>query len=141
MPPSPPPSQSIATALIYLVEDDGGVREAIRTFLEANGRRVEAYPSAEAFLQAHHSGDKGCLLLDVRMPGMSGLELLQHLKAEVRSLPVIMITGHGDIQMAAQAVSAGAVDFLTKPISGKQLLAAIDRALEQAADLTTVSGG
>ena len=124
---------------IFVVDDDSTVREALRELLEADGRTVEAFDSCEAFLDVFRDGRQGCLVVDARMPGMDGLELLRRLKGERHRLPAIMITGHGDVPMAVQAMKAGAVDFIEKPIGYKELLAAVGRALEQAGDTAKAS--
>ena len=124
---------------IFVVDDDRTLREALRDLLAADGRTVEIYDSCEAFLDVYRPGRPGCLIVDARMPGMDGLELLQRLQVERRRLPAIMITGHGDVPMAVRAMKAGAVDFIEKPIGYKELLATIDRALEQAGDTVKAS--
>jgi two-component system, chemotaxis family, CheB/CheR fusion protein len=124
---------------IFVVDDDSTVREALRDLLEADGRAVEIYDSCEAFLDIYRPGRRGCLVVDARMPGMGGLELLQRLQGERHRLPAIMITGHGDVPMAVQAMKAGAVDFIEKPIGHKELLTTIERALEQAGDTAKAS--
>ena len=124
---------------IFVIDDDSAVREALRDLLEADGRTVEIYDSCEAFLDTYRSGRKGCLVVDARMPGMSGLELLHWLKRERHQLPAIMITGHGDVPMAIQAMKAGAADFIEKPVGYRELLASVERALEQAGDSAKAS--
>jgi two-component system CheB/CheR fusion protein len=124
---------------IFVVDDDRTVREALRDLLEADGRTVEAFDSCQAFLDIYRPGRQGCLVVDARMPGMDGLELLQRLKDQRNRLPAIMITGHGDVAMAVQAMKAGAVDFIEKPIGYKELLASVERALEQAGDTAKAS--
>jgi two-component system, chemotaxis family, CheB/CheR fusion protein len=124
---------------IFVIDDDSTVREALRDLLEADGRAVEAFESCEAFLDIYRPGRRGCLVVDARMPGMDGLELLQRLQSERHRLPAIMITGHGDVPMAVQAMKAGAVDFIEKPIGHKELLATIERTLEQAGDTAKAS--
>jgi len=123
----PPPT-------IFVVDDDSGVREALRDLLQQDGRAVEIYASSEAFLDAYRAGREGCLLVDARMPGMGGLELLQRLKREGNRLPAIMITGQGDVPMAVEAMKAGAADFIEKPIGRNELFASIERALEHTRD-------
>jgi len=125
--------------MIFVVDDDSTVREALRELLEANGMTVEAFDSCEAFLDVYRPGQQGCLVVDARMPGMGGLELLQRLKGEPHRLPAIMITGHGDVPMAVRAMKAGAADFIEKPIGYKELLDAVGRALEQAGDTAKLS--
>ena len=124
---------------IFVVDDDQTVRETLRDLLVAHGRTVEAYESGEAFLAAYRSGQRGCLLVDAQLPGMSGLELLQRIKDDRHHLPAIMITGHGDVAMAVQAMKAGAADFVEKPIGYRELLASVERALEQAGDTAKAS--
>ena len=115
---------------VFLIDDDNDLREAMRNLVERQGRQVEAFASGEAFLEAYRPGRKGCLLVDARLPGMGGLALLQRLKAEDHALPSIMITGYGEVATAVEAMKAGAIDFIEKPVSPDALLAAIDRALE-----------
>jgi len=124
---------------IFVIDDDRSVREALHDLLEADGRAVEIYESCEAFLAVYRAGQRGCLVVDARMPGMGGLELLQQLKGERQTLPAIMITGHGDVATAVEAMKAGAVDFIEKPIGYKELLASVERALEQAGDSAKAS--
>jgi two-component system CheB/CheR fusion protein len=137
--PQPGARADDRSSTIFVVDDDSTVREALRDLLEADGRTVEIYDSCEAFLKIYHSGRQGCLVVDARMPGMGGLELMRRLQGERSRLPAIMITGHGDVPMAVQAMKAGAVDFIEKPIGYKELLAAVDRALEQAGDTAKAS--
>jgi two-component system CheB/CheR fusion protein len=115
---------------VFLIDDDDALRETMREMIEREGRPVAAFANCEAFLEAYLPGRKGCLLVDARLPGMSGIALLQQLKAENRALPSIMITGQGDISMAVEAMKVGAIDFIEKPVSREVLLASIDRALE-----------
>jgi len=115
---------------VFLIDDDDALRETMREMIEREGRPVEAFASGEAFLEAYRPGRKGCLLVDARLPGLGGIALLQRLKAENHVLPSIMITGHGDISMAVEAMMAGAIDFIEKPASRGALLAGIDRAIE-----------
>lgn len=119
---------------IFVIDDERTVREAMRDLLEADGRRVEIFDSCEAFLEFYHPGRQGCLVVDARMPGMGGLELLQRLNSDRNRLPAIMITGHGDVPMAVEAMKAGAADFIEKPVGYQELLASIERAMEQAGD-------
>jgi len=121
-------------AKIFVVDDDDHIREAIRTVLEDDGRLVETYASCEAFLEALRPGHSACLLIDAYLPGMSGLELLQRLRDDGHHLPSIMITGNSDVPMAVEAMKAGALDFIEKPIGRDELIASIDRALELSQD-------
>jgi len=123
--------------IIHLVDDDKSVRTAIARLLRAAGYDVETYDSAGAFLLACPARSPGCILLDVRMPGPSGLDLQEALAKQDGSLPIIFLTGHGDIPMSVRAIKAGAVDFLTKPVKRDALLAAVQTALARdAADRT-----
>jgi len=115
--------------LVYVVDDDAAMRSSLKWLIESVGMRVEAYGSADEFLGCYYPARAGCLLLDVRMPGMSGLELQEHLAARHSQLPVIIITGHGDVPMAVRAMKAGAVDFIEKPFNDESLLDAIRHAL------------
>jgi two-component system CheB/CheR fusion protein len=124
---------------VFLIDDDDALRETMRDLIEREGRLVEAFPSGEAFLKAYRPGRKGCLLVDARLPGLGGLALLQLLKAEHHGLPSIMITGHGEVSMAVEAMKAGAIDFIEKPVSRDELLASIDRALELTRDSMALS--
>ena len=121
-------------AKIFVVDDDDHIREAIRVVLEDDGRVVEAYASCEAFLEAFRPGKSACLLIDAYLPGMSGLELLRKLHDDGHRLPAIMITGNSDVPMAVEAMKAGALDFIEKPIGREELIASIERALEMSQD-------
>jgi FixJ family two-component response regulator len=118
-----------STATVFVVDDDASVRRGLERLLRAAGHRVEGFALASDFLLRSEQGLRGCLLLDVRMPGVNGLELRDALAALGRDIPIIFITGHGDILMAAQARKAGAVDFLTKPFDEEVLLEAVSQAL------------
>src|SRR5208283_3738500 len=120
--------------VIFVVDDDRRVREAIRSVLEDDGRTVEDFGDCEAFLAAYRPGRESCLLVDAYLPGISGLELLQKLSEEGRLMPAVMITGNADVAMAVQAMKAGASDFIEKPIGREELLAGVDRALELSED-------
>ena len=126
-------------ATVFVVDDDDAVREALRDLLSEDGRSVEIYASSEAFLDAYQPGGEACLLVDARMPGMGGLELLHRLKRNGSRLPAIMITGQGDVPMAVEAMRAGAADFIEKPIHREELLASIEHALEHIRDSTKLS--
>ena len=116
---------------IYLVDDDADVRDALTLLLTLRGHTVEAFESAEHFLQRVSSDTAGCLITDIRMPGMSGLELQRALAERRVDIPVIVLTAHGDIDSARMALRAHAVDFLTKPFKEPDLNAAIQIALER----------
>jgi two-component system CheB/CheR fusion protein len=119
---------------VFVVDDDQAVREAMRALLEQAGRSVEIYASAGEFLQSYRPGRSGCLLVDARMPGMDGIELLDRLKAEGHSLPAIVITGYGDVPLAVRAMKAGAAGFIEKPVRPDELLASVGRVLEETRD-------
>ncbi|MCK4341119.1 MAG: response regulator transcription factor [Phycisphaerae bacterium] len=114
---------------VFVVDDDAALCEALQWLLESEGLPVKAYDSAEAFLAEYESGQPGCLVLDVRMRGMSGLELQSKLSEQDFAIPVIIITGHGDVPMAVRAVKAGALEFLEKPVHDQVLLEHIRQAL------------
>jgi two-component system CheB/CheR fusion protein len=118
---------------IFVIDDDRQAREAMGSLLTKAGYRVKSYASAQAFLGAYNADEKGCLLTDVRMPGMNGFELLAQFVAGGHQLPAIVITGQGDIATAVQAMKAGAVDFIEKPFKPEALLACIGCALQQVA--------
>jgi len=124
-------SNSGAAKTIFLVDDDPGVLKALSRVLRAEGWGVETFASAEAFLARAERPAEGCLVLDVSMPGQGGLALQQRLAAAGASLPIVFVTGHGDIPMSVQAIKAGASDFLTKPVQAQALVAAIRAAIEQ----------
>jgi len=104
-----------AEATVFVVDDDESIREALRDLLESVGLRVETFASAPEFLQSRHSDVPGCLVLDIRLPGLSGLDLQREMAVANINTPIIFITGHGDIPMTVRAMKAGAVEFLTKP--------------------------
>jgi FixJ family two-component response regulator len=118
-----------ASPLIAIVDDDESVRDALTSLLHAVGWQAEAFASAEAFLQSGQVHTTACLLLDVRLPGLSGLELQRQLRSSQAQLPIIFLTAHGTEAMRAQTLQAGAVAFFTKPFSDTALLEAIHTAL------------
>lgn len=119
------------TATVFIIDDDQDVREALQLLMESVGLQVESFTSAQEYLDQFDPQRPGCLVLDVRMPGMSGLDLQARLSAEQIHPPIIIITGHGDIPMAVRAVQAGAIGFLEKPCNDQVLLDSVHRALEQ----------
>jgi two-component system response regulator FixJ len=121
-------------ATIFIVDDDMAVRDALKLLLRSVGQAVETYASAQEFLDAYSEDRPGCLVLDIRMPGMSGLELQQKLNERHSILPIIFITGHGDVPMAVEAMQAGAVDFIQKPFRDQDLIDRINQALEKDAN-------
>lgn len=114
---------------VFVVDDDERIRDSLRWLLESAGLTVETYPGAREFLAACDPPRPGCLVLDARMPEMGGLELLDELAARGVHLPVILITGHGDAQMTARAMKAGAVDVIEKPLDDQRLLERIRQCL------------
>jgi two-component system, LuxR family, response regulator FixJ len=116
---------------VFIVDDDEAMRESLRWLISSVQLNVETYASASEFLENYHPGVSGCLVLDVRMPGMSGLELQEKLAKEQIALPVIIITGHGDVPMAVRAMKSGAVDFIQKPFNDQVLLDRIQFALDR----------
>ena len=118
-----------AEALVFVVDDDASLRASLQDLLESVGLRVAACASAQDFLRRPRPEAPSCLVLDVRLPGLSGLELQQRLAPGDLALPIIFITGHGDIPMSVQAMKAGAVDFLSKPFRDQELLDAVHQAL------------
>jgi FixJ family two-component response regulator len=123
-----------AAPLVFVVDDDSAVREALSSLIRAAGLRVETFSSAKAFLQREKPDMPACLVLDVRLPDLSGLELQRELAAKQNDIPIIFITGHGDIPMSVRAMKAGAVEFLPKPFLNKDLLDAIKVAIERNAE-------
>jgi two-component system response regulator FixJ len=121
----------LPTPTIYVVDDDEGVRNSLRFLLKSVGLSARTLASAREFLETYRPGQPGCVVLDVRMPGMSGLELQQQLNLRGATIPVIFITGHGDIPMAVEAMQHGAFDFLQKPFRDQDLIDRIQRALER----------
>lgn len=118
------------TPLIHVIDDDESIRKAVTRLLKAAGYEVQSYTTSGEFLLVDQDNRVGCIILDIRMPGPTGLELQAALKRQGNSLPIIFLTGHGDIPMSVRAMKAGAVDFLTKPVQKQELLAAVSQALE-----------
>jgi two-component system, LuxR family, response regulator FixJ len=120
-----------ADAVVHLIDDDDGVRQALSFLLTSSGFAVRVFESASAFLEAISKLQPGCIVTDVRMPGISGLELQRQLKARQVGLPVIIITGHGDVALAVEAMKAGAIDFIEKPFHDETLISAIRTAINR----------
>jgi FixJ family two-component response regulator len=116
---------------VFVVDDDASVRGALARLLDSAGYQTETFASAEGFLAQSRFDAPGCILLDVRMPGLNGLELQQALAAADRQLPIVFITGHGDVPMSVRAMKAGAEDFLPKPFDDEELLNAVAQALNK----------
>lgn len=122
-----------AQSTIYIVDDDEAVRDSLRWLLEANGYRVKCFSGGEQFLEAYDPDQVGVLIADVRMPGMSGLELQEALIERHAPLPIVFITGHGDVPMAVSTMKKGAIDFLEKPFNETDLRNIVARMLDDAA--------
>ncbi len=120
-----------AAATVFIIDDDAGMRAAIQALLKSVGLRSESFKTAEEFLRSKRSDAPGCLVLDVRLPGISGLDFQHELGVAGFTIPIIFITGHGDIPMSVKAMKSGAVEFLTKPFRDQDLLDAIRQALER----------
>lgn len=116
---------------VLIVDDDAQMRESLRNLIRSVGLRVELFASAQEFVQSPHPDAPSCLVLDVRMPGLSGLDLQKQTSETDLQIPIIFITGHGDIPMSVRAMKAGAVEFLTKPFRDQDLLDAIQEALDR----------
>lgn len=119
---------------VFVIDDDEAVRHFLRGLIASVDLRVEAYASAQEFLAAYRSSAPGCLVLDIRMPGMSGLELQQELSVRGIDLPVIVLTGHGNVQVAVHAMKAGAVDFIEKPFNNELLLDRVQTAVAESVE-------
>jgi len=117
-------------SIVYVVDDDESVREAIQSLIRSVGLHVEAFASAQDFLRSKRPDVPGCLVLDIRLPGFSGLQLQRKLADADIKIPIVFMTGHGDIPMTVKAMKAGAVEFLTKPFRDQDLLDAIQQAIE-----------
>jgi two-component system, LuxR family, response regulator FixJ len=115
--------------IIHVIDDDAAMRDSLSFLLEVNGYQPMTYDSANAFLSAATLNEPACVISDIRMPGMSGIELVRKLKAVATPWPVILITGHGDVALAVEAMKAGAIDFIEKPFDDAALLGAIQAAL------------
>src|SRR6478672_9040200 len=119
---------------VYVIDDDEAMRDSLEFLLGSADFNVTLFESAQHFLDALSGVDFGCVVSDIRMPGIDGIELLQHLKASRSSFPVLIMTGHGDVPLAVEAMKLGAVDFLEKPFEDDRLIGMIDVALKRAAE-------
>jgi FixJ family two-component response regulator len=129
--PSAKPAEKPVSPVVYVVDDDISVRESLSSLIRSAGLRVETFSSAREFLGQNSSSAPTCLVLDVRLPDQNGLALQRELAAIDNQIPIIFITGYGDIPMSVRAIKAGAVEFLTKPFQDQQLLDAIHQAIKQ----------
>src|SRR5262245_23065892 len=125
------PQQTVETAVVHIVDDDESLRHAMDSLCRSVGLQTRSYGSVQGFLDANREDIAGCLVLDVRLPGMTGLDFHAQLAALGIHLPVVLVTGHGDIPMSVRAMKAGAVDFLPKPFRDQDLLDAITTAIEK----------
>jgi len=119
---------------VYIVDDDEDVRDALSMLMRAAGLHTETFPSARDFLQRLNQRDSGCLILDIRMPGMTGLELQSELHKRRIRIPIVFLTGHGDVPLAVKAMKAGAIDFIQKPLDEHRLVMAVMNALKANVD-------
>ena len=119
------------TPTAYVVEDDESIRTLWTWLMESNGIAVRTFNSAPEFIAAYEAGAPGCLVLDLRLPGMSGLELQEHLKRNQVDIPIIFVTAHGDVRTAVTAIKEGAVDFIEKPFSYRQALSIVEKAFQR----------
>jgi FixJ family two-component response regulator len=124
-------NQSASAPTVFIIDDDAGVRTAIAGLLKSVGLRSEIFATAQEFLQSTRPDGPSCLVLDVRLPGMNGLDVQRKLAGASEPIPIIFITGHGDIPMTVRAMKSGAVEFLTKPFNDQDLLDAIYQALDR----------
>ena len=122
---------TLAEAVVFIVDDDELIRDSLEQLVKSVGLKVETFPSAQSFLDAELPDQPSCLVLDIRMPGMSGLDLQDELEKRDFCIPIIFITGHGTVPMSVRAMKSGAVDFLQKPFEDQELLDAIHHAIEQ----------
>jgi FixJ family two-component response regulator len=122
--------QPTSESVVFVIDDDASVRDSLKSLFESVGLHVELFGSADAFLQSQRPDVACCLVLDVRLPGLSGLEFQSELAKTGTDVPIIFMTGHGDIPMTVQAMKAGAVEFLTKPCRDQELLDAVRLAIE-----------
>jgi FixJ family two-component response regulator len=126
--------KSTARRTVFIIDDDRGMRQAIQDLVESVGLRAESFASGEEFLSKQRSADLSCLVLDVRLPQMSGLDFQRRLTEAGLQIPIVFITAHGDIPMSVKALKSGAVEFLTKPFRDQDLLDAIQQALQRDSD-------
>ncbi len=123
--------RSILDPTVFVIDDDASMRRALTYLLQSAGYKVETHSSAEEFLRREHYDGVGCIILDVRMAGLSGMDLQEKLMRSDTSLPIIFLTGHGELSLGVQAMKKGAIDFLTKPCDDEQLLEAVHRAIQK----------
>lgn len=127
--------RSDPTPTAYVVDDDESIRTLWRWLLESNGITARTFATAGEFIESYRGGDPGCLVLDLQLPGMSGLELQQYLKSRDIELPIVFVTGHGDVPAAVSALKGGAVDFVEKPFGYREVIAIIQKAFARDAEI------
>jgi FixJ family two-component response regulator len=125
------PRHSTLDPIVFVIDDDASMRRALSYLLQSAGYKVETHSSAEEFLRREHYDGVGCIILDVRMPGLSGMDLQEKLMGSNYTMPIIFLTGHGELSMGVEAMKKGAIDFLTKPCDDEQLLGAVHSAIEK----------
>ncbi len=135
MPPANHEMDSIDTPTAYIVDDDEAIRTLWRWLMESNGIAVRTFATAVEFIECYAPGAAGCLVLDLRLPGMSGLELQEYLKKKGVEIPIVFVTGHGDIATAVNAIKGGAVDFIQKPFGYREVVAIIRNAFTRDAEI------
>src|SRR5713101_6585035 len=121
--------------IAYVVDDDESIRTLWRWLLESNGIAVRTFATAAEFIESYRSGAAGCLVLDLKLPGMSGLELQEYLNRRDIEIPIVFVTGHGDVPAAVSAIKGGAVDFIQKPFSHREVLSIIEKAFQRDAEI------
>ena len=125
------PRHSTLDPIVFVIDDDASMRRALSYLLQSAGYKVETHSSAEEFLRREHYDGVGCIILDVRMPGLSGMDLQEKLRGSDYTMPIIFLTAHGELSMGVEAMKKGAIDFLTKPCDDEQLLGAVHSAIEK----------
>lgn len=126
-----PAAETLPAPTAYVVEDDESIRTLWRWLMESNGIAVRTFGSAPEFIAEYRAGTPGCLVLDLRLPGMSGLELQEHLKRSGIEIPIVFVTAHGDVRTAVTAIKEGAVDFIEKPFSYRQAVSIVEKAFQR----------
>lgn len=128
---------NITETRVFIIDDDAAVRDSLMLMIEQEGMKVKTFSSGEEFLAAYRNDTYGCAVIDIRMPGMDGLQLQHELSLRNIQLPIIFLTGHGDIPLSVKAIKAGAVDFLTKPVTRESLLSSVRSAILESRRLMT----
>jgi len=121
--------------IAYVVDDDESIRTLWRWLMESNGIAVRTFATAAEFIASYRNGDAGCLVLDLKLPGMSGLELQEYLNRKDIEIPIVFVTGHGDVPAAVSAIKGGAIDFIQKPFSHREVLSIIEKAFQRDAEI------